>query len=64
MTGDHDDSALPVPRPALPPVPVRGRFHDGLEAAEREQFTRPVPKGAADDAGRTLAAHERERDRR
>jgi transcriptional regulator with XRE-family HTH domain len=44
MTSDHDDSALPAPRP---PEPVRGQFHDGLEAAERAEFTRPVPKGAA-----------------
>lgn len=44
MTSDHDDSALPAPRP---PAPPRGQFHDGLEAAERAEFTRPVPKGAA-----------------
>ncbi|WP_052398007.1 telomere-protecting terminal protein Tpg [Streptomyces sp. NRRL F-5123] len=25
---------------------VRGKFHDGLEAAEQAQFTRPVPAGA------------------
>jgi hypothetical protein len=47
MTSDHDDSALPAPRPtARPPAPVRGQIHDGLEAAERAEFTRPVPKSA------------------
>ncbi|MDF2435150.1 MAG: hypothetical protein JWP44_4781 [Mucilaginibacter sp.] len=30
-----------------PPAPARGQIHDGLEAAERAEFTRPVPKGAA-----------------
>ena len=44
MTTDDDDSALPAPRP---PAPARGLIHDGLEAAERAEFTRPVPKGAA-----------------
>jgi hypothetical protein len=43
MTSDHDDSAPPSLRP---PAPVRGQFHDGLEAAERAEFTRSVPKGA------------------
>jgi|GEM_PF-1637728 len=44
MTSDHDNNALPATRP---PAPVRGQFHDGLEAAERAAFTRPVPKRAA-----------------
>lgn len=27
-------------------APVRGQMHDGLERAERSQFTRPVPRSA------------------
>jgi transcriptional regulator with XRE-family HTH domain len=33
-----------IQQPAVPPW---GQIHDGLEAAERAEFTRPVPKGAA-----------------
>lgn len=44
MTTDHGHDALPALRP---PAPVRGQIHDGLEAAERAEFTRPVPRGAA-----------------
>lgn len=53
MTTDHDDSALPSPRP---PARLRGQIHDGLEAAERAAFTRPVPRAPARRCGSSWPA--------